>query len=630
MAVEVGLSPIYNLPFFTDVNGDPLAGGTIGTYIPGSVTTEQVTYTTSAGDVENTNPIVLDSSGRLNTTIWLEYGLPYNLVLRDSLGNVVDAVDNVRGNLLADQVLASDVGYEAGTVASALDDIVDVQLAAALNFTQTGIGAVTRPVTTKFKDFPITVKDFGALGTADVGNEPEDTAAFAIALGTGKNVFVPQGSFYSSTSIPVGYGQRLMGDGQHKTNIFYSGASSGIYLGSPDLTSLIYNCEVRDLTLHCTNRAVTVNGVELQNCVYFNVENLSIFGSGSPNDPDPADQALYGYGLYLHDNTIIGRVSHVSCRLWLYGRFYACDAGNQSRWTAAIVDGGHGELANCHRGIVVGDPTVPLYSGVGVTFRDLSLQGCYTTGINIYSGDNTIIENCYFEGNGNYDIAVGTPAGAPAPVGVKILKNSMSTENIGITPYGNFPYIAKVYVDRGSFTTIRDNNMSISTAIPLVSIAATADDTVVTGNRLNSAIAVSDRILNSSNTTLTADNFPEAPRTTSGSVTRDLSAATGNVSYTGVGFKPTSIEFFAVVEGTAESSIGSADAGAGVRSRCMTTDTAGLKYNSADAIRIIRASGGNEQKATLVSFDPDGFTLAWTKVGAPPANTLVVNYVARR
>jgi hypothetical protein len=457
----------------------------------------------------------------------------------------------------------------------------------------------------------------------------DDTAALAAALATGKNVFVPQGTYLTTATVSVGAGQMLCGAGQYKTTITYTGAATGVYLGAPGNVQLIYNCELRDLTVSCTNRGANVIGVHLENCVYFNVENISIFGSGSPNDPTPANQVLYGFGLYLSNNTILGRVSHVSCRLWNYGYYLKTLPASQSYWTAAIVFDGQGELANCMRGIVVGDPTVNLYSGVGCVFRNLSFQGCYTTGINIYSGDNTIVDSCYFEGNANYDIAVGTSSGAPTPIGVKIINNVMNSENIGTTPYGTFPYIAKVYVDRGTLTTIRDNNMSISTSIPLISLAATAASSNITGNRLNSTIAAASRISNGSTTTSTADNLPEKPRTVSGSLTRTLSAASGTVSYTGLGFKPTSIEFTAAVDTVNEFCIGWADANAN-GSRCLTSDASGAKLSSGDCIRIIRSSSGNEQKATLVSFDADGFTLSWTLVGSPPANTLVVNYIARR
>jgi hypothetical protein len=503
------------------------------------------------------------------------------------------------------------------------------QLRDALRAKQPFTGAVARTQRDKNTEW-VSVKDFGAVGTVNPANETADTAAFVAALATGKNVSVPQGNYYLSATPSVGYGQKLQGQGQYKTNLIYSGTGSGVYLGSPVLGSLIYNCELSDLTVFCTNRASTVKGVELQNCVYFKVENVSIFGSGNPNSSTPADRVLFGQGLYLHDNTIVGHISHVSCRLWNIGKFYACDAGNQSRWTAAIVDDGHGEVANNMRGIVVGDPTVPLYSGVGVTFRDITVQGNYTSGVNINSGDNTIVENSYFEGNANYDVTIGSPSGSPLPIGCKVLNNLMESESIGTTPYGTFPYLAKVYVDQGVFTTIRDNNMSISTAIPLIILAALADQSNISGNRLNSTAATTGRISDGGTNTITADNYPEAPRSAIGTITRNMSAATGSVSFTGLGFKPKTLELFGSVDTGPERFLGFVSAESGLVQRCINTDATGANRNSSHAVRLIRSSVGNEQQAVVTSMDADGFTLAWTKVGTPPANDIVINFIARR
>lgn len=342
----------------------------------------------------------------------------------------------------------------------------------------------------------VNVLDYGAIGTADPANEAADTAAFAAAMATGKNVFVPEGTYYTSQTISIAGGQVLKGAGRAKTRIYYSGSGTGIYMGSSVPVSLIFWCELHDLNLFCTNRASTVVGVELENCVMFSVTNVSSFGSGSPNSSVPAERVLYGSGIYLHNNTIIGSVRGVESRLWERGFYLKTDIGSPSYWTAAIVFDGQCYVENCMRGVVVGDPTNSDYSGVGVAFRDMTIQGCYTSGMNINSGDNTVIDSCYFEGNANYDITVGSPSGSPTPIGIKIINCTMNAENIGVTPYGNFPYIAKIYVDEGLYTTIRDNNISISSAIPLISLAAGSQNASISGNRLTSTIFPSTSIIN--------------------------------------------------------------------------------------------------------------------------------------
>lgn len=492
-------------------------------------------------------------------------------------------------------------------------------------------GGVSRTQHSKNADY-VNVKDFGAIGTAAgaVANQAADTAAFAAALATGRNVWVPTGTYYTSATLNIGAGQCLCGEGRAHTFIYYSGTGNGVYMGAPGNIQLVYDCECRDITVFCNNRAATVNGCFLENCVYFNVENCSFFGSGSPNSVTPADWVLFGAGLMASNNSIIGRISRVACRLWNMGYYFKTLVGSQSFWTAAITCEGQGEVANNMFGIVVGDATIGFFSGVACAFRDISVQGNYTTGVVINSGDGTIIENCYFEGNANHDVVIGTVSGAPAPIGCKVINNVMETESIGPTNYGNFPYFDKVTVVQGSFTKIRDNNMSISTAIPLVTVAVAAQETNISGNRLNSTIATTARINNASTSTVTTDNSPEAPRAKSSFLTRTLSTATGTVAYTGVGFKPTSIEFWGAVDTTIEFFQGSANLGVGIESRCMCSDSAGAKLSSVDAIRMVKNGAGNEQKAVVASFDADGFTLNWTKIGAPPANDVVVNYIARR
>ncbi len=92
------ISPVFNIPYFTDNNGNPLAGGKVFQYEAGSSSVLKTTYTTAAGDVANANPIVLNSAGQLPTAIFLTSGQAYNLVLTASDGTtVLKGFDNVVG-----------------------------------------------------------------------------------------------------------------------------------------------------------------------------------------------------------------------------------------------------------------------------------------------------------------------------------------------------------------------------------------------------------------------------------------------------------------------------------------------------------------------------------------------------
>jgi hypothetical protein len=79
---------------FFDNNGVPLAGGLIYTYEAGT-TTPQATYTTSTGTIAHTNPIVLNSAGRVpGGEIWLLL-TNYKFVLQTSAAVLIATYDNV-------------------------------------------------------------------------------------------------------------------------------------------------------------------------------------------------------------------------------------------------------------------------------------------------------------------------------------------------------------------------------------------------------------------------------------------------------------------------------------------------------------------------------------------------------
>lgn len=91
---SVLLSPVGNGQQFFDNNGLPLAGGLIYQYQAGS-SAPLATYTTNAGTIPNSNPIILDSAGRPSNEIWMQTGYTYKLVIQTSTGTTLQTIDNL-------------------------------------------------------------------------------------------------------------------------------------------------------------------------------------------------------------------------------------------------------------------------------------------------------------------------------------------------------------------------------------------------------------------------------------------------------------------------------------------------------------------------------------------------------
>ena len=78
---------------FFDANGLPLALGNLYYYVAGT-TTPQDTYSDSAGTIMNTNPIVLDGSGRLDVDVYLGPAANYKEILTASSATVAPWPDD--------------------------------------------------------------------------------------------------------------------------------------------------------------------------------------------------------------------------------------------------------------------------------------------------------------------------------------------------------------------------------------------------------------------------------------------------------------------------------------------------------------------------------------------------------
>jgi hypothetical protein len=174
---------------FFDNNGVILSGGKLYSYEAGT-TTPQTTYTSASGATAHTNPIVLDSAGRVATgEIWLTAGQNYKFVLKTSTEVTIATWDNI-------------TGINGTGIASNAENVV---------YDPPFTGAVSTNVEAKLAQ-NVNVKDFGATGNGST----DDTAAIQAALNASTIVFFPQGNYLTS-GITLNQNQKIYGFGSSLT-----------------------------------------------------------------------------------------------------------------------------------------------------------------------------------------------------------------------------------------------------------------------------------------------------------------------------------------------------------------------------------------------------------------------------
>lgn len=159
---------------FLDNNGNPLVGGRVHFYIPGT-TTNKNTWQNPDLTILNTNPITLNARGE--ATIWGNGR--YRQIVYDQWGNLIwDRITQPAGADLEADDGASHVG-----------------------FMQAGIGAVRRSAQDKMRDI-LSVRDFidtPVNGTTSNQNGIE--AAIAAAIDLDADLEWPRGTYVSTDNI---------------------------------------------------------------------------------------------------------------------------------------------------------------------------------------------------------------------------------------------------------------------------------------------------------------------------------------------------------------------------------------------------------------------------------------------
>jgi hypothetical protein len=339
---------------FFDNAGNVLTGGKIFSYAAGT-TTPLATYTTFAGNINHSNPIILDASGRVPSggEIWVLENASYKFVLTDSNNVLIGTYDNI----------------DSLYVGTALANTTDPALGDALvGFRQSNAsgnlnGAVGRTVHQKFQE-SVSVKDFGAVGDGVT----DDTTAIqnaVNALSIDSSLYFPKGIYLISSTIILPQRITLYGDGMIATQIKTTANAPILQLGAAgDAYTRTY------------------------------IHDLGILGDGSTAKNDQ-------HGIYA-DSTSTGYVTQCTFERINFGNI----SGNAFRFDAVALSFA-GLVGNVFSQIKIQQNKSDCIRIGGFsaanTFNDCSFQESDFSGI-VYVGwrgiQSTVLNSCRFESLG--------------------------------------------------------------------------------------------------------------------------------------------------------------------------------------------------------------------------------------
>ena len=378
--MAVNLSPVGGAAaqFFTNT-GAVLTGGKLFTYLAGT-TTPEATYTTSSGDVARTNPIILDSAGRVPSggEIWITVGVTYKFLLKDSNDVLIGTYDNISSSSNTDASLVS--------------------------YTPAGTGAVTTTVQAKLRQY-VSPQDFGAVGNGSTDDttalQAMFTAAKYVDLGdSSKNYKITSALTIQTGTVIVG-GYATITQTTNNTQIInYTGRSNisisgvkfvgvgtdfldsdsslavAIYGNSGESNIDVFNNIFENFS-YTAFRAKNANRIQFCNNI--------VVGPGAPI-LEPLDGSCYGALFDSGCSNITASNNTISNAAQGFRIENTIDCAITANNIYDII-GQHGIYAGPNSGLTISDNTIRNTSAVGIKVQsDNAIDDC----LNITITGNTI------------------------------------------------------------------------------------------------------------------------------------------------------------------------------------------------------------------------------------------------
>lgn len=529
-----------------------------------------------------------------------------------------------------------------------------------VQFLQSGAGAVARMVQSKEREI-VSVFDFmTAAQIADVqaGTVALDVyapIAVAVTAAAGGILYFPPGTYRTGTSIEIndqaGAGvyrkaTKIIGAGIGKTRILNRAAGPAFthYLtqAQGDNSYFARGLEIAGLEIYTDGTSTaTSRGIALEGAYNPWIHDVLI-SSPKGNGIETLAAALWPADpdRYSCADVTLERVTVVNGTAWaVYSTAIATGYKIDSPYFTSNVGGGvylQGSLHVIHGGSISGNGAAADAASCGIKLARESvlgatpescrveyveLDGNYNRQV-VMQSTNSLVDNCKIidaVSAGAYRCTKQIEVIAIAGMGADsntIRHNffrlgSMGAANtIGIAFNLDVPASTRSVryniADRNVFSYTEDGAGRLTE----VSYGSNPTDSLSVGNR---------------------EYTPEAPKGTTftGSIAYNIATASGTVAITGVGFKPNSLLLDGFIETTILQSQGYVATDLGNRGKYYYGTGPTFVSNGANVALTFRTGAGDLAEATITSFDTDGFTITWTKTGAPAGNA-TIKYMATR